>query len=90
MTEITKTNETAQKAHAEQLGKLQVQLKEQTETSNKQPKEFNESLKKMQPKNILISFLQVILTKNNVNYAKNWCMDEIFYYLRIINLFILI
>ena len=47
-------------AHAEQLGKLQVQLKAQTEASSKQSKEFNESLKKMQETN---SGLQASMTK---------------------------
>lgn len=51
LTEITKANEAAQKTHAEQLGKLQLQLKAQTEQGAKQSKDFNESLKKMQDTN---------------------------------------
>lgn len=46
LTEITKANETAQKAHAEQLGKLQVQLKAQTEASSKAVQRVQRKLEK--------------------------------------------
>ena len=66
LTEINKANETAQKTHAEQLGKLQVQLKAQTEASTKQSKEFNESLKKMQDTNgQLQKTLEKMTAQNN-------------------------
>ena len=70
MTEINKANETAQKTHAEQLGKLQVQLKAQTEASTKQSKEFNESLKKMQDTNGQLQKTLEKMTAQNTQTSK--------------------
>ena len=71
MTEITKTNESAQKTHAEQLGKLQVQLQEQTKASAKQSAEFNENLKKMQEANGELNKSVQRLTTQNAQAAKD-------------------
>ena len=71
LTEITKANEAAQKAHAEQLGKLQVQLKAQTEASSKQSKEFNDSLKKMQDTNGQLQKSMEKLTAQNTQANKD-------------------
>ena len=70
LTEINKANETAQKTHAEQLGKLQVQLKAQTEASTKQSKEFNESLKKMQDTNGQLQKTLEKMTAQNTQTSK--------------------
>ena len=70
LTEITKTNEAAQKTHAEQLGKLQLQLKAQTEQGAKQSKDFNESLKKMQETNGQLQKTLDKMTAQNTQTSK--------------------
>lgn len=45
---MTKASEKAQKEQSEQFGKLQAQLKSQTDLNAKQSKEFSENLKKVQ------------------------------------------
>ena len=61
----------AQKAHTEQLGKLQAQLKAQTEACTRQSKEFNDSLKKMQETNGELNKSLQKLTAQNTQAAKD-------------------
>ena len=56
---------------AEQLGKLQGQMKAQTEASAKQSKEFNESLKKMQETNGQLQKSMEKLTAQNTQTNKD-------------------
>ena len=56
---------------AEQLGKLQGQMKAQTEASAKQSKEFNESLKKMQETNGQLQKSMEKLTAQNTQANKD-------------------
>ncbi len=64
LAELTKT-------HTEQLGKLQGQMKAQTDASAKQSKEFNESLKKMQDTNTELNKSLQKLTAQNTQAAKD-------------------
>jgi predicted PurR-regulated permease PerM len=53
------------------MGKLQGQMKAQTEASAKQSKEFNESLKKMQDTNTELNKSLQKLTAQNTQAAKD-------------------
>ena len=65
LTALTKIQEEANKKQTEAMGKLQGQLKEQTDLNAKQSKEFGESLKKMQETNgQLQKSLDKITTQN--------------------------
>lgn len=71
LTDITKANETAQKQQSEAMGKLQAQLKAQTEASTKQSKEFADNLKKMQDTNTELNKSLTKLTAQNTQIAKD-------------------
>lgn len=59
------------KTHSEQMGKLQAQLKAQTEANTKQSKEFGESLKKMQDTNGQLQKSMEKLTAQNTQANKD-------------------